>query len=343
MSIKFQFLAAGKGDAILISTQSRNILIDGGQKYRFIDKHISKLESLDLVILTHIDDDHIKGLIELLGKEIRTKIKSIWFNPFDKATKFSSINRTNETSVKQGIVFHQLVKEMKETDDLFNYDDQIYIEAKPTKINLFEEISIELLSPTRKKLKILDKEYDNYCAKHEPDSTTSGEQVNNQETCEKLASNSFEKDTSPANGASIAFILTYQENYCFLLLADAHIDVIVTSLKEKGFSENNKLKINFVKLSHHGSKHNINQDFLNLIETDIFIISTNGSGHEHPDKETLCQIVKNLPRIQNKFLIFYFNYDDNYNRCKDYFTSQDFKEYNFSLKLLEKNGLTFGE
>jgi len=343
MSIKFQFLAAGKGDAILISTQNRNILIDGGEKYRFIDKHISKLELLDLVILTHIDDDHIKGLIELLGKEIRKKINSIWFNPFDKATKFSRINRTNETSFTQGITFYQLVEEMKKINTLFSYDDKIYIEEKPIKINLFETVDIELLSPTREKLQILNEKYENYCAKHKPDFTTSGKKANNQETCEKLADNPFQKDTSPTNGASIAFILTYQENDRFLLLADAHIDVIVTSLKEKGFSENHKLKVNFVKLSHHGSKHNINQDFLNLIETDTFIISTNGSGHEHPDKETLCKIVKNLPRIQNKFLTFYFNDDDNCKRCKKYFNYQDFEKYNFSLKLLEKNGLTFGE
>ncbi len=56
---------------------------------------------------------------------------------------------------------------------------------------------------------ILDKEYDNYCAKHEPDSTMFGEQINSQETCEKLADNLFSKDTSPSNGASIILYFKY--------------------------------------------------------------------------------------------------------------------------------------
>ena len=63
MDIKF--LKAGQGDSILISHNSHNILIDGGNDSYFLLKEIDAIkerkEVLDFVIITHHDDDHIKG------------------------------------------------------------------------------------------------------------------------------------------------------------------------------------------------------------------------------------------------------------------------------------------
>jgi competence protein ComEC len=68
------FLDVGQGDAILITTpQGRQILVDGGpgssaltsalgQRMPFWDR------SIDLVVLTHADTDHISGLVEVLQR-----------------------------------------------------------------------------------------------------------------------------------------------------------------------------------------------------------------------------------------------------------------------------------
>jgi len=70
--LEVSFLDVGQGDAILIQTPShQQILIDGGpdpeaislwlgEKLPFWDK------SLDLVVLTHAEDDHLVGLVEVL-------------------------------------------------------------------------------------------------------------------------------------------------------------------------------------------------------------------------------------------------------------------------------------
>jgi len=70
--LEVSFIDVGQGDAILIQTPShQQILIDGGpdpeaislwlgEKLPFWDK------SLDLVVLTHAEDDHLVGLLEVL-------------------------------------------------------------------------------------------------------------------------------------------------------------------------------------------------------------------------------------------------------------------------------------
>ncbi len=72
--LEVSFLDVGQGDAILIQTPSgQQILVDGGpdpdkiclalgNKLPFWDK------SLDLVVLTHADDDHLVGLVEVLSR-----------------------------------------------------------------------------------------------------------------------------------------------------------------------------------------------------------------------------------------------------------------------------------
>ncbi len=88
---------AGSGDCFMVrcsdGQKKANILIDGG----FIDTYSNSLksylqemkeknESIDLLVVTHIDNDHINGIIKLLeenGDYSQPKvipIKEIWFN-----------------------------------------------------------------------------------------------------------------------------------------------------------------------------------------------------------------------------------------------------------------------
>lgn len=65
------FLDVGQGDSILISQGSTQILIDGGRDGRLLleklGKHIPFWDrSIETVIMTHPDADHIAGIVELL-------------------------------------------------------------------------------------------------------------------------------------------------------------------------------------------------------------------------------------------------------------------------------------
>jgi len=347
MSITFNFLQAGGGDAILVSTDHKNILIDGGTAYKFIKQPLKNLKEknqhLDLVVLTHTDDDHIKGLLGLLEDKsnLRSLIKRIWFNFFPNANIYLSDKKSDQTSAKQGIRFDKFVHQMQEENYSLIYEDHISIEKFDSPMNLFSKVEITLLSPNEDKLQKLYKEYKKELSK----SKTSAKCSDYRYTIEELAKRKHKEDDSVANGSSIAFLLTYQKNFNFLLLADAHIDVIVNSLMNLEHSKNNRLKLNFVKLSHHGSKYNLNQDFLDIIDTDTFIISTNGKAHSHPDKETLSKIiVHEYKRDKTKKIKFLFNYEEIYNLFKNkVFTEREKNNYNFILKKIDKErGLTFG-
>ena len=71
-SIEVNFFDVGQGDSIFIQTpQNHQILIDGGPSSRIILNKLARAmpqwdRTIDLIILTHPEHDHISGLIEVL-------------------------------------------------------------------------------------------------------------------------------------------------------------------------------------------------------------------------------------------------------------------------------------
>ena len=90
---EIKILPAYNGDSILIKTFDENqeefiILIDGGTPSTFeysLKKHLKGVVKIDLLVLTHIDNDHIGGLIRLFKNSLISEIKigEIWYNQPD--------------------------------------------------------------------------------------------------------------------------------------------------------------------------------------------------------------------------------------------------------------------
>jgi beta-lactamase superfamily II metal-dependent hydrolase len=334
MGIRFEFLRAFNGDCILISTENSNILIDGGTKKTyniFLKREIERLRDngkrVDLVVSTHIDSDHIDGIVQLLENEKQlleenyiesSIIKKIWFNAFED--RLFSDDFSNDTSYSGYKTFREFIDDM---DKSIEYDNHISIDNKIDYL-INNEINILLLSPNDKKIKKLHKKYKEPI---EEDFYTSYSKDSNK-SIEELAQLPFKKDNSEHNGASIAFILEYEVKK-YLFLADAHIDLIVESLEKLGYSKDNPLEVEFIKLSHHGSKKNINQKFLDLVRSDNFIILTNGASHGHPDKEALSRIILNPNRNFDKKINFICNYDEVVE--DNSFSYEEEEKYNFEL------------
>jgi len=71
--LEVNFFDVGQGDAIFIETPQRHqILIDGGPDSTILEKLAKEMpfwdRSLDLIILTHPERDHLAGLIEVLKR-----------------------------------------------------------------------------------------------------------------------------------------------------------------------------------------------------------------------------------------------------------------------------------
>jgi len=86
-----------------------------------------------------------------------------------------------------------------------------------------------------------------------------------------------------------------------------------------GYSEENPLKAEFVKLSHHGSKGNTNAELLGIIDSKVFVVSSNGSIHKLPDKQCLSRIIHRGPDAR-----IHFNYGE---MISNIFSQQDHDDF----------------
>ncbi|AAP85917.1 conserved hypothetical protein (plasmid) [Cupriavidus necator H16] len=111
-------------------------------------------------------------------------------------------------------------------------------------------------------------------------------------------------DISPTNGSSIATLIE-SEGKRLLFLGDAWAEDVVVELKRLHGDGRPQL-FDAIKVSHHGSIHNTSVDLLSLIDAPIFLVSTNGSIHHHPDYEVLAEIVDRPATFERKI---YFNYE----------------------------------
>lgn len=98
-----------------------------------------------------------------------------------------------------------------------------------------------------------------------------------------------------SNKASLAFVWQKGEHR-ILFMGDADPSVVEESLKSKFHLQDNKLPLDAMKVSHHGSKDSTSSELLNIIDTDKFFI-TGGEKEFRPHINALSRIIlSNQPR-----------------------------------------------
>ena len=112
---------------------------------------------------------------------------------------------------------------------------------------------------------------------------------------------------SLANRSSIVLLLEYGD-FKVLLLADSSPLDLVPRLRQLGFSAENPLQVDLVKVSHHGSKKNTSNELLDLLRCQHFVFTADGSDpHKFPDKETIARILQHNPDPKPSIHL-YFNH-----------------------------------
>lgn len=344
MSLNIKLLEAFNGDAILVSFddngKTRNILIDGGtgKTYSKQPKTLKSLleqlkekdENIDLLVITHIDDDHIGGIVRMFQKEKNNLdvIKKVWFNSGELISNFFD-TRTDKKreyalgltegsflSVRQGMT---LEKKLKELDC---WDRQVIFTGCPAFD--FHGSRITILSPDKTGLKKLNDNWQTEKTKignlflgapsHDYDKPVS-----------QLAEGPFAEDRSVPNQSSISFLFEYGGKKA-LFLGDAHPSVVAGSIKNLCSPPENKLEVDLVKVAHHSSRRNTSPELLELIKCKNYLISTDGTKHGLPDKEAMARIIA-LNKEKTGLL---FNYDI----AQKIFLPEDYREFNFDCKYL---------
>lgn len=331
--MKIEFLKAGTGDCILINHNSKNILIDGGNERTYlISKYYeikAKNERIDFLIVTHHDDDHIKGILDLF-KEIETRsedpiIDNVIFNsPIKILNKIDTISESNLLSYKQA---HELEKY------LFNHPkinweislDTKNLEGKLSELFNDQNLVFRIFSPSEENLK----EY----ATNKGAYLTSDYRCDWESPLSTLIKSIDDKsqDKSSSNITSVVLLLTYRENN-YLFTADVtpiRLNQIIDELK----GQNDTINFELIKLPHHASYRSLNTQVLQKINCNNFVVSTNSKKHFLPNKRALVKIHNN--RKSNEIINFFFNYGEVISKLK--IPKIEEKKYNLNLVSNNKN------
>lgn len=320
IKVDIEMLKAYYGDCIFITVNYDSkeyiIMIDGGtgNTYTFKNKKrkiesgplkekIEKLKEegnhIDLLIVTHVDDDHIGGVIKWFEDEIPADdfVRCIWLNDDLEVTEDKSLDNTSEqaASLKKALDKHSI-----------HYEDRIV----SGKVVIFDWGRIVVLAPTTDQHNVVAQDIAEALDNVTPDRYDVD--------IETILKEEYKgSKCTPENDASIAILLQTKDGENCLFLGDANIETVMTTLKDKDDIKL-PLKCSWVKLSHHGSKNNFKPELLEIIDAENYIISTNGIKFGHPDKEVIAWLVDKTSAN------LYFNYPE---RAEVIFTEKDKEKY----------------
>ena len=303
---RIEMLPAGHGDCLWIEYGNpkapRRVLIDGGAAGTYKRALRERLRGLrenerrfELLVVTHIDADHITGILELLeDSETRFQARDIWFNgyrhlPDEKPETLGPVQGERLTDL---LVKRPWNREFKESAVVVQADGDL------PRLQLEGGLVLTLLSPTPGKLADLKPEWEKEVRKAglDPNQPRPGE-VESPEgfdllgspDVEALAAEAFSEDSAKANGSSIALLAEF-EGRRLLLTGDAHPGIMTAAIKR--LAGGGRLAVDACKLPHHGSKANVNRQFLQALDCRKWLFSTNGAYFRHPDRQTVARVIK---------------------------------------------------
>ncbi|MCB2354372.1 MBL fold metallo-hydrolase [Clostridium estertheticum] len=286
MKFDIELLNKGQADCFLVLLENDrgdecNILIDGncqGIKSDSLDKvveRISKLKKLDCIVVTHIDNDHIGGVLSLFERD-----KDV-LSCISKQLKESIIVYNNVIegiiSYSQAECFEELIRNKKVINS-FNerYENERrmlhFLSIKLRRILEFNEdteknVYVTFLNPDRQGAKKVINDYKKY------------------KDCGK------QSDKKLINKNSIVLLIEFGEKKV-LFTGDAYsedIKMAIDVLKDKSLLSNVN-KIDWIKIPHHGA-YEYNKSLVSLaknIDCSNFILTGKSEWDEkHPSQEIL--------------------------------------------------------
>ena len=343
MTIDIKVLAAGMGDSVILSfnhseNKTVNILIDGGNVFDIYTQNLRKeicnirafKQSIDLLIVTHLDQDHIKGII-YLSRDFNDRncglttelIDLYWFNSPNKEKIYKLLEKLDISAA-----------EMEELEKfLHNQPDSKWDISKKIvalQVHDFFGAKLTILSPTIDILNSFEDEFGPLDV-----GTTTDDYDNTLEELiefekERFATGREELDTKFENATSIAFLMEFGGK-SILYLGDAIPAVIDNAIKQI-LNERKiaRLKVDAIKLSHHASRKSISWNFLEMVDCSRFLISTNGNKSKLPNKATFAKILGHPRRELGEKIEFMFNYPNFSKRLN--FTDSEKASYGFTCK-----------
>jgi len=338
--LKLEMLPAAEGDALVVSYGKEDdphyILIDGGRRSTYLHMRERILDiplnedgkrRIELLIVTHIDADHIEGVICLLqDDELKCEFGDVWFNDWNHLEPLEVGKKPVHLGEAQGEFLGALLHKSKlPWNKAFN-KGAVVVPPEPTKLpfaDFPDGLRLTIVSPTVESLIDLRKEWKKVieAAGFRPGNREQALQQFADKAWAKLPRNvrlgdegvTKSLDHREANGSSIAVLLEYGDAR-LLLSGDAHPQVLRPILDRwcaEQADKPDKVWLDAFKVPHHGSKKNLTPQLMNSIDCATYLISTSGARFHHPDVDAIKIIVNGHVGEHKPELRFNYRSDDN--------------------------------
>jgi beta-lactamase superfamily II metal-dependent hydrolase len=378
-----EMLPAALGDSLWLewgdAAKPRRMLIDGGLSGT-ADTIRAKIDAvaategtcrLELLVVTHIDGDHIEGIIKLLGQpDLPIDVGDVWFNGRKHMPDPEGEDEEAFLGARHGEFLSAIIEERELPWNQWRDGKTIYVppesRGKLPTLELPGGLRLTLLSPGYPELVKLSKTWEKELVKAGLDrasheeilaaliadrklAPTDDDFLSDRHTgppdVAELMKDQKRKDGSHANGASIAFLAEFDDRSC-LLTGDAHWPVLVRALdrlmKERSVE---RLPLTALKVPHHGSRNNIYDDLLAQLDCHRYLVSTNGSRFKHPDGAALARAVggpqRGTPLSDDDPVDLIFNYRTEQNEVWDDDDLRDTWNYNTQYPVDGTEGFVF--
>jgi beta-lactamase superfamily II metal-dependent hydrolase len=317
--VVFTMLPADDGDCILIQARqgedTSTMLVDGGPagSYRTWKPHLARLlgprKIIDIVVVTHIDADHIGGILNFLNDVDQDVVVSkIWFNGYDQVAGAQLRPADLEAfSTKQADRL-SLLLETRGTDwNSMTSKGPVCRDTvtEPVQIGLFK---LNVVTPGRGKLAAVASRWDAIMAgigvQESPPADSSLESFGSAAIdVEELASSPDTPDAAKPNGSSIGLVLETL-GHRILLAGDCHADDLAVGIRGLGATSEHPMNFSIIKVSNHGAETNTSRELLSLIRSRYYCFSTDGRRRDHPNSKVIAKILKSSDLLK----VFVLNY-----------------------------------
>lgn len=335
----FEAIDAAHGDAILVRYKGaggfqRIILVDGGPKSARNEKDESYIPfatriiprlmqikaerdaksknddihsgqatvSLDLVVCTHIDDDHIAGIERLyrclsgnggcVADSDKVEAKTLWFNSFSKllgdAVDIDEAVDAETVSVAQGENLTAFAGKHGATINHGAPGQLIAVGQQPKGLL---PAKVTIINPDKDALTKLRKDWlTKVKGEAEVEPQAAGKPVK------------FKPDHAVANLSSIVMLIEVFGRK-LLLTGDQRGDHVLEGLEKR--LEGGKLHVDIMKVPHHGAVGNNQKPFIEAVTADTYVFSANGKD-QNPDTPVLEMIAAEAKK-NRKFTMAFTN------------------------------------
>jgi hypothetical protein len=362
--IKINLIQAEFGDCFILQygseTNARYILIDGGPDRIFknhLQAELTKISErggkLDIAILSHVDNDHLVGVLDLLAEMEKQDannqpriitIDTIWHNTFDKtigegndienrvngvfaiggAAARATMLSTNSilTGIAEGNKLRSLAERLEIPVNSGFEDNLVSLDTSPSPVHLENSnLSITIVGPTKANLEKLRQEWLDWLAENENLAGTQDPYT--------LAM----ADRSVPNLSSI-MLLVEADGKRVLLTGDGRGDHLIEGLGQAGLLDGSgKIHVDLLKLPHHGSDNNVTKGFFETVTADTYVISANGR-YGNPDTSTLIWIVETAKKSARMVKIVLTNHTPSVEKLLD---GYDPLKYGYEIITMQRN------